>query len=304
MIDFLKLRTRCANTINALKANEQLIWAEDWEKLMRDNETIQSKLIKRLKQVKFVFYNDRLEVLMKPHYLYNNNQHNANDFFPEDCMRLLQDFFDRINVNSDKFEVVNIEFGLNVVSPVDVKELVTCIIYHNKNEFRNHHDLAFSKVASSTQKNGRLQKHKQIKAYAKGVQYPEVCNKNTFRFEVKSNRRAYIQRNLKVNCLTDLYYPYPYEVLAKLLIVEWKSVLILQRKVETSSLTPRELKSLHRLNDPREWYEIAQSSNRNSFSKSKCRLEQIMNKTKCCYKSILSHEIKLKIDSLLMGCKF
>ncbi|WP_157663417.1 hypothetical protein [Gilvibacter sp. SZ-19] len=280
-----------------------LIWASDWEQLMRDNETIQSRLIKILDEVQFVFYDDQLEVLMRPHKLYNNNLHNANDFTPEDCIGLLRKFFDKLEINADQLEVVNIEFGVNVKSPVEVKELISCITYHDKNEFRNHVGLAYSKVSSSVNKYGRLNRYKQIKAYAKGVQYPQHCNRNTFRFEIKSDRRAYMIQVLNVWSVSDLFDPLSYDIMSDLIISEWQRVLILQRQVDTSSLTKLEQKTIERLTDSREWYEISQS-HRNRFSKSKKRLEQLMKKTPQCYKSLLTTEIETKIELLSVGCKF
>ena len=195
MIDFLKLETFNTTQIDYLYDHELLDWHSDTDKInIFDKEVINTKKIKQYKGIYFCFYSNKLDILFKPHYYFNNNLHNANDFKIIDCIAVIYEVKNALNLDLEVFKVINIEYGLNVLSPIDIRHLITYIAYHSKNEFKTDTGLPYSKKSYSVTKYGTANQYKIIKAYAKGLQFPKYSDINTFRFEVKSKKSRFINK--------------------------------------------------------------------------------------------------------------
>lgn len=183
MLDFLKLSTLDISLINDLENHDLLEWVKSEDKMnLFDFEVIKTKTVKQYKGILFCFYSNRIDILFKPHYYFNNNVHNANDFKINDCINVILELKNAFKIDLQLLKVVNIEFGLNVLSPIDIKKLITFLLYHEKNEFKTDVGLAFSKKSFRANPNGTINNYKIIKAYAKGLQFPQYSNINTFRF--------------------------------------------------------------------------------------------------------------------------
>lgn len=196
-----------------------------------------------------------------------------------------------------EFKVVNIEYGLNVISPIDIKDLITYLAYHEKNEFRNDIGLAYSKKSYSTNANGTANQYKIIKAYAKGIQFPKYCNKNTFRFEVRSKKSRFINQ-LGIYTADDLLNPTVYLAMRASLINEFEKVLFLDCATDFKNLSQKEQTKIAKYNNPMEWYKIKNSSNRNSFSKNKNTYYKLTNKAPNNLKNQLQQIIYDKLELL------
>ena len=193
MIDFLKFYITDNSTIQHLENHYLLEWVKSEDKLnLFDIEVIKTKTIKQYKGIYFCFYTNRIDILFKPHYYFNDNLHNANDFRAIDCINAVLELKNTFNIDLKLLKVVNIEFGINVLSPIDIKKLITFLLYHEKNEFKTDIGLAFSKKSFRATTTGMINSYKIIKAYAKGLQFPQYTDINTFRFEVKSKKSKYI----------------------------------------------------------------------------------------------------------------
>ena len=117
MLDFLKLQTYDLSLIEYFNTNDLLTWLSDTDKLKHlDSEVITTKKTKQYKGIYFCFYSNRLDILFKPHYYFNNNLHNANDFKIVDCINVISNFKEIFKIDLAHLKVVNIEFGLNGIS--------------------------------------------------------------------------------------------------------------------------------------------------------------------------------------------
>lgn len=280
MIDFLKILITNDTLIKQINANPLLIWHNKQERLSHfDFETVLSKQTKRYKGVLFCFYDNKVEVLFRPHYYFNDNLHNANDFSTDNCLTVINRFINELCLTeyTNELKIINIEYGINVISPIDCKELVTFISYHGKNEFKTDTGLAYSKKSYSEAKNGTVNKYKIIKAYNKGLQFPDYCDINTFRFEVKSKQTKYIKQ-LGVTTINDLLNPETYQTLSNELIKEFDDVLILGNSKEYKNLSKKENNQLNKYLNPNNWFKVKQG-HRNQFNKTKERYLKLLNKT-------------------------
>jgi len=266
----------------------------------------QSTYIKEYKEILFCFFTKnnqftKLEILLKPHYYFNGNLHNANDFTVLNCINALTEIKNTFNLPVRDLLILNIEFGINGISPIDCKNLITYSIYHDKNEFINSSDsLRYSKISFKYNKNGRANNYKKIKFYAKGVQFPEYCDPNTFRFEVKSKRRTYINQ-LGIYTYEDLLKTETYRILAKNLLKEWNKVLILDFSNKMQNLNSREVKLLKDHLQTLSWYNAIQGS-KNTFNNHKKSYSKLLDKTYNNIHSIIENIIGNKLSDLLKGC--
>ena len=301
MIDFLKLETYDAIQIDCLFNHTLLHWVSDTDRLKYlDKEVITTKTIKHFKGIYFHFYSNKLEILFKPHYYFNDNVHNANDFNIKDCVRTIKEVKNALNIDATMFKVINIEYGLNIISPIDIRNLINYLAYHSKNEFRTDTGLPFSKKSYSVKPDGTANEYKIIKAYAKGIQFPLYTDINTFRFEVKSKKSRFIN-SFGIISLNDLLDVNVYFSLKENLIIEFNDVLIFDCETNFSSLNLKEQNKIIRFNNHLHWFKIRGSNNRNSFSKNKIEYNRLINKIPNNLKSQLVKIIFDKLELLKKG---
>jgi len=300
MIDFLKLQTYDAGEIEKINNCNLLNWFSETEKLEFNSlEVVATKKVKVHKGIYFCFYANRLEILFKPHYYFNDNLHNANEFKIIDCINILQQVQKSINIDLNVFKVVNIEFGINVQSPILIENLITYLAYHEKNEFVTDTQYRYSKKSYKANPNGTANTYKIIKAYAKGLQYPDFCDINTFRFEVKSKQSKYIHR-LGINTANDLKTPFAYFNMVNFLEHEFSEVLILDCSTNFETLNPKEQKKIEVYSNPMQWYKF-KNLNRNSFSKNKKIYHDLINKVETNLKKQLEKIIFDKLENIKKG---
>lgn len=295
MLDFIKSETYCEKTIQYLDNHNLLLWVSELDKLLLfDDEVITTKKIKQYKGICFVFYPKKLDILFKPHYFFNNNIHNGNDFYVRDCIKTILEFREIFKIDLSLLKIVNIEFGINIIPNIDVKDLITYISYHEKNEFKNDVGLAYSKRSYRPKKNGTANKYKIVKAYAKGIHQPLYCDINTFRFEIKSKESKYIKK-LGIYTFDDLLNIAVYNKIADKINSEFEEVLILDNITDFRKLSTKEQEKIKFYNNPFSWYKIANNPYRNSFRNNKNKYIDIINKIENNIKNQIK---KLIIDKL------
>lgn len=129
-------------------------------------------------------------------------------------------------------------------------------MFYKRSEFRiKYDDIETFKISDSS-------KYKEIKAYAKGLQFiqsPELnIDINTFRFEVRAKKSSKI-KSLNIYDVSDLLNFDVYEVLIKELVKEWDNVLLINSDL------------MSECNSSEYWKNIIDNKHRNTFIKSKMR---------------------------------
>lgn len=297
MIDYLKIFVKDQDLIHRLNNNPLLEWSKFEEGLSHIvNEAregiLKASISKVFKGVLFCFKEGKKEIkrgkeiitysliiYFKPHYYFNNNQHNANDFSFEDCQRTITAFLKCLAIDDyeDKMYIQNIEYGLNVVSPIKIEDLISFFAYHVRNEFKTDRGLSYSKKSSSVSKKGKESKYQIIKAYAKGLQFPKEAHRDTLRFEINSHESKKINQ-LTVYTLKDLQRPDVYIILANDIIKRFDEILILDHSVKMENLNPKNRLLLAERLNSYYWYQQLQKS-RNTFANSKISYFKLLDKT-------------------------
>jgi hypothetical protein len=298
MLDFLKLSILDISLINDLENHNLLEWVKSEDKInLFDVEVIKTRTVKQYQGIFFCFYSNRIDILFKPHYYFNDNLHNANDFKIVDCIETISRLKNTFKIDLKLLKVVNIEFGINVLSPIDIKKLINYIQYHEKNEFKTDAGLAFSKKSFRANPNGTNNQYKVIKAYAKGLQFPQYTDANTFRFEIKSKKSNYIKK-LGIYTANDLLNFDCYLFLSTTLKEEFDKVLMLDCETDFKNLTDKEQAKINNYLNTLTWFNISQHSNRNHFSNEKTKYFNLINKVENNLKKQLDKIIFDKLEYL------
>ena len=123
---------------------------------------------------------------------------NHSDFYRDQIEEALEHLSTELRFKLEDAELKNLEFGVNVMVPFEVRPLVKnkIILHKSYPAYRldNHHSKGFFREYKYTDYF--------VKIYDKGQQY-DIC-KNLVRFELKYMRSRIIRKNLGVSTLSDL----------------------------------------------------------------------------------------------------
>ena len=268
MLDLLKFKITDEIQINTIWNNELLEYVGKSERLYIDE--IKEKETKRYKNLYFIKHQNRLEVSGSIHYFYNDGLHNADDFYIEYCISAIIKIQNIFNIDLNKCQLINLEYGVNINPIINVTELIQSLIYHEKRQFTRPTTYFNFKLAGN-------EAYKQIKAYDKSVQFPQECE-NTFRFEVRSRQSKFIQ-SLGLFTLQDLTNISNYDVLIASILKEWDNVLLfdLSKDIDTKFFNTSF------------WEDILKNGNRNKFN----------NQKKLYYKKLGSNNLHSTIRNII-----
>ncbi|MDV3739516.1 hypothetical protein CMU17_02400 [Elizabethkingia anophelis] len=215
-----------------------------------------------------------LEINISPHYHFNHYKHNGNDFTPEECINTIYEILTYLEIQEHEFEllkVVNIEFGINLLPVFNIKDLIGGLLFHHRKSFKTLNFPYFKKTDTSS--------YKQIKAYAKGLQFSEYpqyeINSNMFRYEVKSKQSKNLYR-YGIDNASDILTPKTYNTLGQELLNEWDHILIVNPKTSTDHLKPFEAEFISKAHDVNFWNEILLQKHRNTFNINKEKYYQLL----------------------------
>lgn len=215
-----------------------------------------------------------LEINISPHYHFNNYKHNGNDFNQSDCRKTLIDVLGYLGLESSEFEalkVVNIEFGINLIPETEIKDLINGLLFHKKTAFKVGSFPYFKKTDAT--------KYKQIKAYAKGLQFMDIpeygINPNTFRFEVKSKESKKI-KTLGIYTSKDLLKDEVYQRLGQELVNEWENCLIVNTNPVIANINPDNVKFIKDANCFEFWNALLNEKNPKKYGRYKDKYYKIL----------------------------
>ena len=270
LTDYLKLKVICAKEVNNLWSHPLLYFHSKTDYLDKETGEIKGKLTKQYNGMIFVLEGDIMYIHLRPHYYYNDNRHNANDFTALCSIQVLIEIIDLLRINPCKLFVIGLEFGLNLHIPktlISIIDLMSRLYSHNRNKFYQDKKYPFCSYSTSVNSKGKSGVYKIIKAYAKSIQFPTIGSKNIFRFEVKSMRKAMINK-LGIITLDDLLKVETYNILKNELKKEFSQVLIIDDTV-IPNISTRRLKTHIKRQNPIYWNGLNYKSRnvfRNNFN--------------------------------------
>jgi hypothetical protein len=291
MIDFIKIVITDFILVQELWATPFLYFRNEIDKLDSATGEIINKKTRQFEGITFKKEPhspknqkeglERLIVSFKPHYWFNENKHNANNFNVTDCIKTIERFIQFFKLNPSRygcFKIINLEYGVNFTLQGYGKDLILYDCYHSRNEFIRDRELQYSKIAYRFDKNGRANTYQQIKFYSKGFQFPNYCDKDTLRFEVRTKQSRKI-RSLGISNIGDLLNHEVYGNLKQDLINSASNTLLLDRKPNTENLRKREKNLLAKYTNTGFWFEAINKNRSSAFNEKKERYFQYLDKT-------------------------
>jgi hypothetical protein len=226
------------------------------------------------------FWDDfKLIIVIKPHYYFNDNKHNANDFSPTDCITTLTRIIQRLQLEDalNTLKIVGLEYGVNFVIDYADTDVLNAIYHHSTNNFYNIKDLPYCKISYRPTPKGKANVHKQYKFYSKAIQHPKYCNPNTLRAEVRSNRSKFINK-LDIYTLADLLNIDTYDTLRTSFLKETEQLLFIDIPTNTKQLTRKKRATVKKMSNPLYWQK-ALKKDRSKFADKKKQYFALLNKT-------------------------
>ncbi len=293
MIDYTKIWVLDKTYINEVFSNALL----KKHKIINSYQDKYNKVnyIKTHKGVKFKFnISDgeitRLEILIKPHYYYNNNLHNGNVFSYKKCIKVYKELKKTFKIPSNAL-VINIEYGLNLIVLGYSYDIVNAFaFYERKSFYSSNEDLPYCKVASKIDKKGKSSLYKQFKVYWK-------YEFDVLRIELRSKKSKFINNRLSIKYYDDLLKMHVYGNFAETLIEEFKKVLLLDLKNDMSNLSENEKNKFEKYLNPNTWNEYLNKS-RNVFTNHKKAYFKLLEKTENNIYYFLMDSINASLDDI------
>ena len=298
VVDGTKIVIKDEGEVGRIWNDPRLIWYSNAETLnKKDWETIWYKEKKIFNGIIFGKTQYGLHLIFSPHKYRNNNLTNADDFRAIDCIKTIKTIIELLKIDQvEKYQIKNLEIGLNFIMPGYGKDLVMFTEYWKKTLFKYDRTLAFSKKAVN-QRNGRDCTYKRFKLYCKYTQEPDYCEPDTQRLEIASGQTRYIKGKLGIENIGCLLNPMVYETIKNELIQAVKDVLILDHKTSFENLNKKEKLKLKEYLTNHTWY-LQTQKYANGFWQMKQRYFQLLDKTGRNVHTELLNIVETKLNDL------
>lgn len=289
MYDYMKLRVLNSAAILEILKNKAIEWRGDFN---YSTSELSSYPIKgylmgfrlRLKSKSL------LEIRGSLHKFYK--ERNDGDFtFRELCLAI--DQLSRIlDTDPELFEIVNLEFGVNIDPGMDASEIIRNIVaYCNCEPLK-----PYQNVPNAFMIEFELTDH-YFKIYDKGKQYN---SKNTLRIEGKSCRMRY-HAGFGIKTLKDLLNKSAMLKAGERLLVMIQKLIFDDEFISNSIVRTKDQQIYAELSNPRNWSKHKKNKSRLQKRKEDRYKLLIFTKGKYNYGKIIHSKTKMKISELLSG---
>ncbi len=199
------------------------------------------------------------------HKYFNNGKHNANDFNFNNLQKVISDLNEKFNVQPETAYLQNIEFGVNVLTPITANEILKNVVAY-KNE-------TFVSLYVEKKEVGKqiLQQRQRFKIYDKGKQYKQP-EKNLTRFEIAVKKMETLKAHI-IKTLADLTQSEKISPLISLLLDWWSNTIYYDKIINLKHLTDFQQKKVLYYATPRNWQEF----NRMQRTRAKSHLQKLMS---------------------------
>jgi hypothetical protein len=178
------------------------------------------------------------------HKYFNSGTHNANDFTFYDLQNVIKELRQKFSINPETSTLRNIEFGVNIYTPIDAKEVLKNLVCYGKYTFGTL-KIAGVNVGKRVQK-----QQSSLKIYDKGKQYQKATN--LLRIEIAVQKMMYFKK-FGIITLSDLQDISKIEPLGVVLLSYWDEVIYYDKAINWKILTEFERKKILYYATPRNW---------------------------------------------------
>ena len=267
MIDFIKLKINTPD-INAIRNNSLL----QWDQLANEGTGEVKELTAQYYGITFkITANKYLEITGSLHKHFNtirgNGSQNYNDFNHSDLTQAVRSISETFALNPEQCKVENIEFGVNILCPVEVNKVLHSAINHRGQPFTREY---------GEKKRFRECIHQRyiVKIYNKGLQFDRP--EKILRFELKVLKMEQI-RGTGLNTLADILEPEILTALGQELRENFNEILFYGLEIDLNRLNTRERLVLSEGRNAQYWTDL-KKENRNVYKKRRERFISLVAK--------------------------
>lgn len=179
------------------------------------------------------------------HKYFNKGKHNANDFTIEDLQNVITELQQKFNIEPTTAILRNVEFGVNINTPVTANELLKNLVCYGNYPFGK---LRIDRIVVGK---SIIQQRSDLKIYDKSRQF-DLPIENLTRIEIAVKKMAFL-KPYDIKTLSDLISKSKIKPLGSILLSYWEDVIYYDKKVNWKQLTPFERKKLLYYATPRNW---------------------------------------------------
>lgn len=258
--------------IDGIKISLPTIRAKDWynNKLLKFHNITDKKTKQPASMVDWAVYDglkfktyksNRCLLQGSLHKYYNQGRHNYNDFSILNLWQVLEDLYQRFNINPDETILENVEFGVNIQSPIPSKELIKSV--------RAYKNMNFTDYWRDRKKVGKITSTKryEIKIYDKGKQ-EKIQNRNLIRIEVSFNKMLQLKQH-NIISLTDLTKTKTLELFTSHLLEVWDELITHEKGMKYKQMRPLEHKKYLQFINGEYWIDLSKKQRYRSKKKYK-----------------------------------
>jgi len=183
------------------------------------------------------------------HKYFNKGKHNANDFTIDDLQTVINELQQKFNIEPTRATIHNLEFGVNIYTPVPVKEVLKGLVSYGSYTFGTLkiEGVPVGKVLQKQQTNTKI--------YDKAKQNQKPIN-NLLRFEIAVKKMIYL-KSYGITTLSDLQDKDKIRPLGALLVSVWNDIIYYDKNINWKQLTEFERKKILYYATPRNWNEFS-----------------------------------------------
>ncbi|MDM1092091.1 hypothetical protein [Myroides odoratimimus] len=291
MVDFIKVMLP-SKYQSILECNEYLNFTEKVN--TTTGEILSCYKVAYYKNMKFEIHNSgNIFISGSLHKLFNDGQHNYNDFHIDNLLSTIQFLTCQFNINAQDCRLRCLEVGVNVVVPYEVDKIINHSILHRK--------VPFEVKYNSVDGNYKQVMHSQyfIKLYNKTKHFKKRFSDvpdNLMRFEIKYRKMEKLNR-IGIYSLNDLKREL-FLNFKESLLLEWDNVLFYDFTTQIDHLKERERLKIERYDSLNFWDSLIQGTNEN-YKYHKGQLKKSIDKYSNNVQSEVSSLIGYKIDELI-----
>lgn len=191
-----------------------------------------------IKNLKFeLVLNKHLNLSGSIHKYKNNGLHNYDQFHIKEVKDTIDNIGRTFQIKPNKTPLHNLEFGVNVIVPFEVKKVLDSIISYNGKETTCENFNGKGYLLRVTNK------QYEIKIYDKGTQYK--TGTNILRYEIKVKTMQFLRsKGINIYYLSDILKPKIIEQLGILLSSSINNLIIYPIKYDLTNLNQRDTETL------------------------------------------------------------
>lgn len=286
MVDFIKVMLP-SKYQSILECNEYLNFTEKVNTIT--GEILSCYKVAYYKNMKFEIHNSgNIFISGSLHKLFNDGQHNYNDFHIDNLLSTIQFLSCQFNINAQDCRLRCLEVGVNVVVPYEVDKIINHSILHRK--------VPFEVKYNSVDGNYKQVMHSQyfIKLYNKTKHFKKRFSDvpdNLLRFEIKYRKMEKLH-SIGIYSLSDLKREV-FTEFKSVLHNEWDNILFYDFTAQIDHLKENVRLKVERYDSLNYWNGLIQGTNEN-YKYHKNQLREFTNK----YSNKVQNEV-----SILIGCK-